>query len=447
MRSFYIILTVIFLGIIAIYWNSEMRERTIPEKYLKNSSEETMDQIAEAYVKLVLKAGTFDPDFVDAYYGPDEWKPDTSKDKVSLPTLADEGRKLAAQLEKIRNSKWNEMERSRHEYLTKQLTAVNAKIEMLSGEKFTFDEESKLLYDAVAPTHDKSYFENLLSELDKSLPGKGSVSGRLEDFKKLFIIPKPKLDAVFNAAINECRKRTLMHMALPENENFKVEYVTGKAWSAYNWYKGGGFSVIQVNTDLPIYLDRAIDLACHEGYPGHHVYNALLEKNLVRDKKWPEFSVYALFSPQSLIAEGSANYGIEVTFPADERIAFERDILFPLAGLDSRQTEKYYAIMALAAKCSYAGNEAARNYLDGKMTKEEAIRWLRQYGLFAKDRAEQRIRFIEKYRSYVINYNLGQDLVKNYIEKKGGTPDHSEKRWELFMQLLSNPFTPSGLLR
>ena len=37
-----------------------------------------------------------------------------------------------------------------------------------------------------------------------------------------------------------------------------------------------------MNTDLPIYIDRAIDLACHEGYPGHHVYNVLLEKNLVR---------------------------------------------------------------------------------------------------------------------------------------------------------------------
>ena len=69
-----------------------------------------------------------------------------------------------------------------------------------------------------------------------------------------------------------------------------------------------------MNTDLPIFIDRAIDLACHEGYPGHHVYNALLEKNLMRDRGGSEFSVYALFSPQSLIAEGTANYGIEVAF-------------------------------------------------------------------------------------------------------------------------------------
>ena len=104
-------------------------------------------------------------------------------------------------------------------------------------------------------------------------------------------------------------------MRCRRHESFTVEYVTNKPWSGYNWYQGKYRSVIQVNTDLPIYIDRAIDLACHEGYPGHHVYNALLEQHLVRERGWVEFSVYALFSPQSLIAEGTANYGIEVAFP------------------------------------------------------------------------------------------------------------------------------------
>ncbi|PYL69335.1 MAG: hypothetical protein DMF28_03715, partial [Verrucomicrobia bacterium] len=33
-----------------------------------------VNQIAEAYVKLVLATGQHDPDYVDAYYGPQEWK-------------------------------------------------------------------------------------------------------------------------------------------------------------------------------------------------------------------------------------------------------------------------------------------------------------------------------------------------------------------------------------
>ena len=119
-----------------------------------------------------------------------------------------------------------------------------------------------------------------------------------------------------------------------------------------------------MNTDLPTYIDRAIDLACHEGYPGHHVYNALLEQHLVRERGWIEFTVYPLFSPQSLIAEGTANYGIEVAFPGNDRIAFERDALYPAAGLDPSQAAAYAEVAALVDRLAYAGNEAARRYLN-----------------------------------------------------------------------------------
>ena len=234
-------------------------------------------------------------------------------------------------------------------------------------------------------------------------------------------------------------------MALPAGETFTVEYVTKKSWSAYNWYKGRYTSVIQVNTDLPITIDRAIDLACHEGYPGHHVYNALLEKNLVRDRGWVEFSVYPLFSPQSLIAEGTANFGIEVAFPGDERTEFERDTLYPLAGLNPATAAPYAAVQRALTKLSYAGNEAARRYLNGEIDRAAAVAWLQQWAMMPKERAEQRTRFFDQYRSYVINYNLGQDLARAYIEKRGGTVDHPDVRWKLFGELLSSPRLPSGL--
>jgi hypothetical protein len=258
-----------------------------------------------------------------------------------------------------------------------------------------------------------------------------------------FVIPRDKLDVVFKAAIDACRERTLQHFALPAGESFTVEYVTNKSWSGYNWYQGEYRSLIQVNTDLPIFIDRAIDLACHEGYPGHHVYNALLEQHLVDERGWKEFSVYPLFSPQSLIAEGSANYGIDVAFPADERVEFEQRTLFPLAGLDPSETEKYYRVQELIAKTSYAGNEAARRYLDGEITAEQAADWLTKYALMAPARAAQRVKFIEQYRAYVINYNLGKDLVRDYVEARSG--GDKEKRWKVFEELLSSPRLPSGL--
>jgi hypothetical protein len=203
--------------------------------------------------------------------------------------------------------------------------------------------------------------------------------------------------------------------------------------------------LIQINTDLPITIDRAIDLAAHEGYPGHHVYNVLLERHLVRDRGWVEYSVYPLFSPQSLIAEGSANFGIRVAFPGEERTAFERDVLYPLAGLDASRAEEYAAVLSLEEELSYAGNEAARRYLDGAIDSIAAAAWLSQYALYPPERARQRVRFIERYRSYVINYNLGQDLVRRWVERQGGTPDAPEQRWNAFAALLSSPRLPSGL--
>ena len=243
------------------------------------------------------------------------------------------------------------------------------------------------------------------------------------------------------------KRKTLNHIKLPKEESVKVEDVKDKPWGAYNWYKGNYYSVIQVNTDLPIYIDRAVDLAAHEGYPGHHVYNTLLESNLVDGRGWQEFTVYDLFSPQSLIAEGTANYGIEMAFPGAERIKFEKEVLFPLAGLNPDDAELYYKVLELQKNFSYSGNEAARNFIDGIWTREQTVAWLQKYALRTKESADKFVSFIEKYRSYVINYNLGMDIVKDYIERNGGTENNLPKRWELFEHLLSTPQTSSGLIK
>ena len=55
------------------------------------------------------------------------------------------------------------------------------------------------------------------------------------------------------------------------------------------------------------------------------------------------------------------------------------------------------------------------------------------------------MRFIDQYRSYVINYNLGKDMVKRYVEAQGGTPANAAKRWQVFERLISSPRLPSGL--
>ncbi|WP_412983857.1 hypothetical protein [Pontimicrobium sp. IMCC45349] len=406
----------------------------------------SLNTIAEDYVKLILEIGLYDSDFVDAYYGPDEWKPTIKKlDTLPAKTLIESISKLQSQCKQVNTEGFSNLEKARLMMFEKQLLAAKTKLEIMSGKVYSFDEEAKLIYDAEPPHFTEAHFETLLSKLNTILPGEESLYTRYNEFISQFVIPKEKLDTVFTTAIAEARTRTNKYIKLPKNENFVLEYVNDKSWSGYNYYQGKSQSLIQINTDMPIYIERAVDLACHEGYPGHHVFNALLEQNLVEDKGWVEFSVYPLFSPQSLIAEGSANYGIDVAFPGQERIDFEKNVLFPLAGLDINKAETYYEVLALMGKLNYAGNEAARKYLNGEITREECAKWLEKYSLNTPERALQRTRFFDQYRSYVINYNLGKDLVADYIDAQGGTVEHPEKRWEIFKELLSNPHTANSL--
>jgi hypothetical protein len=170
-----------------------------------------------------------------------------------------------------------------------------------------------------------------------------------------------------------------------------------------------------------------------------------VERDLFRQRGWIEFSVYPLFSPRSLIAEGTANFGIEVAFPGDEKLEFERRALYPLAGLDPDRAPEFARVQEAVKKLGYAGNEAARRYLDGEIGPDEAADWLSRYAMMPANRARQRIGFIDQFRSYVINYNLGQDLVRRYIEDRGGTADNPDRRWREFAALLSSPRLPSGL--
>ena len=436
--TLFLLATVAGLGVVACSSDQD--------RHVNSGLNVGMNDVARGYVKLVLGVGQHDPNYVDAYYGPDEWRVEVEGQSPSLDDLSRTASSLIEQVESFDLTGAEEIERLRHRYLLTQLGSVRSRVAMLQGDTLGFDEEAKALYDVSPPTYPDSHFAAVVAELDALVPaGPGSLAERLQRFKQGFVIPTAKLDTVFKAAIAEARRRTAARMELPLGESFVIEYVTDKSWSGYNWYQGGSQSLIQLNTDLPIAIDRAIDLAAHEGYPGHHVYNALLEQHLVDEREWVEFSVYALFSPQSLIAEGSANFGIEMAFPGEERVAFERDVLYPIAGLDPSKAAAYAEVQQRLGQLNYARNEAARRYLNGEINREQAASWLETYALMPPERARQSVDFIDTYRSYVINYNLGMDLVRTYIERQGGTDDQPDMRWQVFGDLLSSPRLPSGL--
>lgn len=401
--------------------------------------EYSLNQAGEDFVKLALQMGEVDGDYVDAYSGPKEWREAVKGKAVNADGLAEEILKLRTQIGALDVS---EEERIRRKNLMKLLRAMAVRLDVVSGKDVSFDKEVSDIYDVQPPRYDLSTYDSVLAELDALVPGTGSTADRLTTFRNRFAIPKDKLQPVFDRAIAECRARTQKYFDLPETEKFRMEFVNNKSWSGYNYYQGNYESLIQINTDFPITIERAVDLGCHEGYPGHHVWNLFIERELVGKRGWIEYSVNPLFGPFGPLAEGSGNFGIELAFPGDEKMTFETQILFPMAGLDIAEAAKFEKVLQLEAKLSHATNDVARRYLDGELTKEEAVPLIQKYYLQSREKSEQRLRFMEKYRGYVINYNIGQDIVREYVTNAGNSPD---AQWTAFRDMLTIPLTPGDM--
>ena len=403
---------------------------------------DSLNAVARDYVQLVLELGERDEGYVDAYYGPSAWRTAARANTRTVPQLAEAARRLKARLLAIR-ARPATLTARRQLFLGAQLDAAITRLRMLQRERLSFREEALGLYGVDPRPRPLSEFDPILARIDRLVPGEGPLAARVDAFMDRFVVPRDRLDAVMRAAIAECRRRTVLHIPLPRGEHFSLEFVTGRSWSGYNWYQGNFNSLIQVNTDLPVRMGRAIDLGCHEGYPGHHVYNMLLERNLARGRGWVEYMVYPLYSPQSFIAEGSANYGIELAFPGNERLEFERRVLYPLAGISSEGADTYLRLQDAIRELSGARIAIAADYLDGRVDRAEAVRLTQRYSLMSAARAAQSVAFTEQYRSYVINYGLGRELVGRFIEWGGVT--EPETRWARMGRMLSEPFLPGGL--
>lgn len=397
-----------------------------------------VDDLAEAYVRVALALGIHDPDYVDAYYGPADWRADASDERLGLRQVAARAQSLIDGLEAVAPVTGSADDR-RRTHLLGQVRALVTRAQMLAGAVLGFDEESVALYGASAPTLPEQHFSRAVGELDALLPGRGRIAERHKSYAARYTVPHSRLADAFGVAIGECRRRTLGRMALPTAERFDLEYVTGYTWGAQNWYQGGYRSRILVNTDVPLRIERVLDLACHEGYPGHHVASLIAEHDLVGQRGQIEFTIFPLYSPMALTLEGTAMLAVDVAFPEEERIAFERDVVYPAAGLDPAGAEQYDRVRKLVDHLSCAVTEAARGYLDGSMTTDEATGWLVEYALMAPEQARQRLEFIQHYRSYVINYTVGRDVVRRHLEGQGGTADCPDRRWLLFEDLLRSP--------
>jgi hypothetical protein len=366
-----------------------------------------IDSQAEAYVKLVLALGERDPDSLDFYAGPPGWMAEARAKRTPLSEIKRGASALLDELTRERAPRPDD--ESRRLFLIGQLRAVAARADLLSGHRFTFDEESRLLFGVPLGEVDRGALARTDVELDAMLPGRGSLAHRYAAYDRRFAIPSDRLSSVMTRAIDGCRRATLGHLSLPAGEQVAVEYVRGTPWSAFTRYEGRGRSRIQINTDFDLTVDRALQLACHEAYPGHHAINSRVDARFVEAKHWLEYSVQPMFSPQSFRTEGAATFAAELAFPGESRLAFERDVLFRLVGLNPVDADKYVGVSRLVDGLRGRQVDIARRYLDGNLEFVRAARELEDGTLMPS--ADATLKFFNEFRTYAVAYTVGHDVV------------------------------------
>jgi hypothetical protein len=402
-----------------------------------------LDDAARDYVRMALEIGTHEKDYVDAYFGPPAWRTEAEARPRTVAELKAEAERIHAELKVIDPAPLQPLERARHAWLIAHVASAETRLAMIAGARFPFREEAQRLFGLRLDLRPLESYDPVLARIEALVPGEGLLSERVEAFRNRYTVPKDRLNAVMDAAIAECRKRTLVHLALAGNERFTMELVNGQPWSAYNWYKGDNLSLIQINTDLPIAIDRAIGLGCHEGYPGHHV-QGMNNERLYRDRFWVEFSIAPLYAPSSPLNEGGADFGVDLAFPREERLAFETATLYPLAGLDPAAAPALQVLREAMRDLGGARLTIAAMYLDGELDREKALELTQRYQLTSRARAEQSLAFTDRYRSYVINYSVGEDVIRAYVERSG---DGAAARWAAYGRIMSELMLPADLAK
>jgi len=392
----------------------------------------SLDAASLAYVRLVLALGDRDSDSLDGYHGPAAWQEEV---RAAHRTLAEIRADAIARARALTSAPAADAETNeRRAFLIRQLGAVASRVDILQGARPRFDDEARLLFglephDASTPADaaegGAAHAGAARAALDRLLPGRGDLTVRYAAFDRQFLIPSDRLPGVLSRAIEGCRAVTRQRVALPDGERVQVDYVRDLPWSAFTHYEGRFVSRIRVNVALPLTVDRALDLACHEAYPGHHTIATLLDARFGASRS--EFLVQPLFSPQSALHEAAATLAPALVFTDEARVAFERDMLFPLAGLDPSGAARHVAVGREVDRLHGVEADVARRYLDGALDFPRAAAALERDALMPS--AEATLKFVNQFRSYAATYTIGRDRLAAVVRGN----------WPAYVQTVTAP--------
>jgi hypothetical protein len=386
-----------------------------------------LDEDARQYVRLAVALGERDPDSLDFYAGPAEAVADVRRDPPSLPTIGREARALAARLSAER---FDPAAGPRVRALLADAGAMAARVDLLTGTRLPYDKESAVFFGVGPAAIDERRLAGIRSKIADMVGHGERLVDRYAAFAARFTVPADRLPDVMRAALDECRRRTIAHVSLPPGEQVTLVFVRDKPWSAFSRYLGDARSTIQVNTDFLFTVDQALQVACHEGYPGHHTRNTLIAPRRDAVSSPPERSIQLMFAPEALDSEGAAMLAADVAFPTDERVRFVGERLFPLAGLDAAGAERHVEVERLVGDLQIVQAGVTRRYLDGELEFARAVTALEELALVPH--AEALVKYINQYRSYVTTYTVGRQMLVARLAACTGPTATDDLRWRCY---------------
>lgn len=392
----------------------------------------SLDVHAARYLRLAGDLAALNPESVDFLLG----TPDGDQRRAStFAAIAAESRALVAAVREASAGH----DAARAQELARQLEALSARSDQLGGRSMALDEELRRMFalDPATIEQPADDGEAIRNELARRLPGNGALSVRLSDYQRRFIIPRARLDAIITRAIAACRNQTARFLTLPGGESLTVQYVADRPWSGYSVYRGNYESVMQVNRVMPLTIGQALNLACHEGYPGHHTYNSLREahaRNRSRSHFRDETATLLIFSPDGFRAEAMAAAAAAMAFSTAERTRIFHDELLPLAGLDPGDADAYANISDLMERLTATTTRIVRRYLAGELTAADAAAALEREALM--EQPDPLVAYIDRYRAYALAYTWGRDRLLSSLTADGAGPD---TQWGRLRRLMASP--------
>jgi hypothetical protein len=350
-----------------------------------------------------------------------------------MPALADDAQHLQTAIGA------SDYDLQRRDFLTKQVRAMSAVIRKLSGTPLGFREEVQLYFDITPEKVDEAVFEVARAEIDRLLPGQGSLIDRMGAWKEGLELRPDRVLPTFDLACRETRSRTLALFDLPPGEELSLQLVEDRSWSAYNWYLGDYQSRIELNTDLPLHASSAVPILAHEAYAGHHTEHAIKEHVLYREAGRAEHAIQLLLAPECVLSEGLADSAEGVIFDRAELALFLHDELYPEAGITAVDVETQLRLeRAAEALRAVDGNAALLLHCDG-VPADEVQQYIERYRVCTPQEAAHTLGFLQNplFRSYIFNYAVGKALLAPLLEG----PDAAAN----FRRLLREPFTPTQI--